>query len=89
MNIIQRHLGEHLEEAGMGYWRHLAHAFHMSTQLITTAFKSYIHGIFPFWFKATGPRKIIEIYFEIRRIRHINLIERRMRLQMKADEVTP
>ncbi|MEM9120690.1 MAG: DUF6356 family protein, partial [Cyanobacteria bacterium P01_F01_bin.56] len=52
----------HLTEAEMGYWPHLTHAFHQSNRLIAVAIKSYIHGIFPLWFKADGPKTIIRIY---------------------------
>ena len=68
----------HLTEAEMGYWPHLTHAFHQSNRLVAVAIKSYIHGIFPLWFKADGPKTIIRIYHEIRRIRHIDRIARAM-----------
>ena len=68
----------HLIEADMGYWPHLTHAFHQSNRLIVVAIKSYIHGIFPMWFKADGPKAIIRIYHEIRRIRHIDRIAKKM-----------
>ena len=61
----------HLEESEMRYWPHLTHAFHQSNRLIRIALKSYTHGLFPAWFKADGPKEIISIYHEIRRIRHI------------------
>ena len=68
----------HLAEAEMGYWAHLTHAFHQSNRLVGIAIKSYIHGIFPLWFKADGPKAIIRIYHEIRRLRHIDRIAQAM-----------
>lgn len=68
----------------MGYWRHLTHAFHQSNRLLVVAVKSYIHGLFPLWFKADGPATIIRIYHEIRRIRHIDRLARRMEREMDA-----
>lgn len=72
----------HLVETGMGYWPHLTHAFHQSNRLIFVAIKSYIHGIFPMWFEADGPKTIIRIYHEIRRIRHLDRIARKMEKEM-------
>lgn len=63
---------EHLAEADMGYWPHLTHAFHQSNRLLVVVVKSYMHGLFPLWFKADGPKTIIRMYHEIRRIRHID-----------------
>lgn len=68
----------HLSEAEMGYWSHLTHAFHQSNRLILVALKSYIHGVFPLWFKSDGPKTIIRMYHEIRRIRHIDALARSM-----------
>ena len=62
----------HLDEANMAYWPHLTHAFHQSNRLIVVAIKSYVHGVFPLWFKADGPKTIIRMYHEIRRIHHID-----------------
>jgi len=66
----------HLEEADMGYWPHLTHAFHQSNRLVVVAVKSYIHGLFPLWYKSDGPKTIIRIYHEIRRIRHLDSMAR-------------
>lgn len=66
----------------MGYWPHLTHAFHQSNRLIAVAIKSYIHGIFPLWFKADGPKTIIRIYHEIRRIKHINRLAQAMEKEL-------
>ena len=67
---------EHLEEAEKTYRAHLKHAFRQSNKLIVAAIKSYIHGIFPNLYKADGPLTVIKIYREIRRIRHIQKLER-------------
>lgn len=61
---------EHLEETGWGYWKHLRHAFMQSNRLIITAIKSYIHGIFPAVFIADGPKMIVKIYREVKRLKH-------------------
>ncbi len=87
MNPITQHLNQHLEEAEMSYWSHLTHAFHMSNRLVVVSLKSYVHGVFPFLFKTAGPREVIEMYYEIRRIRHINVLERRMRMREVKSEV--
>lgn len=73
---------EHLFEAEQDYRSHLIHAFHQSNRLIVAALKSYIHGLFPLWFKADGPKTIIRMYHEIRRIRHIDRIADEMEKNM-------
>jgi len=61
---------EHLKDTGWGYWKHLRHSFMQSNRLIITALKSYIHGIFPSIFVADGPKMIVKIYKEIKRLKH-------------------
>jgi hypothetical protein len=70
---------EHLEETEWTYWYHLRHSFMQSNRLISTAIKSYIHGIFPCWFKSDGPKTIFRMYHQIKRIRHIEKMEREMK----------
>ena len=70
---------EHLEEAEKTYWAHLKHAFKQSNKLIVAAIKSYIHGIFPHLYKADGPITVIKIYREIRRIRHIQKLDKALK----------
>lgn len=70
---------EHLEETEWTYWEHLKHSVHQSNRLILTAVKSYIHGVVPAWYKADGPITIFKIYHEIKRIRHIEKLEKSMK----------
>ena len=63
---------DHLEETEWSYWYHLQHSFRQSNRLVITAIKSYIHGIFPFWFKNDGPLTIYKMYREISKIHHIH-----------------
>lgn len=62
---------QHLEETGWTYREHLLHSVHQSNTLIILALKSYIHGIFPCWYKADGPKTIIKMYHQIMKIHHI------------------
>jgi hypothetical protein len=70
---------EHLDEAEKTYWAHLKHAFRQSNKLIVAAIKSYIHGIFPNLYKADGPLTVIKIYREIRKIRHIQKLDKALK----------
>ena len=70
---------EHLDEAEKTYWAHLKHAFRQSNRLIVAAIKSYIHGIFPNLYTADGPITVIKINREIRRIRHIQKLEKKLK----------
>jgi hypothetical protein len=70
---------EHLAEAEKTYWAHLKHAFRQSNKLIVAAIKSYIHGIFPNLYKADGPLTVIKIYREIRKIRHIQKLDKALK----------
>jgi len=45
---------DHLEETEWSYFEHLGHSIKQSNRLIVVAVKSYIHGLFPLWFKADG-----------------------------------
>lgn len=65
---------EHLEETQWSYWKHLRHSFKQSNRLISIAFKSYIHGIVPAWYKSDGPVTIYKMYREIQKIHHIKKI---------------
>lgn len=75
---------QHLRETGWSYWYHLSHSIKQSNRLIVTAIKSYIHGIFPCWFKADGPKTVIRMYHEIKRIHHIHKLEKEMQ---ERDEI--
>ncbi len=61
---------EHLAETGWSYSKHLRHSFMQSNRLVVTAFKSYIHGIIPAVWIADGPKMIVKIYREVRRLKH-------------------
>ena len=65
---------KHLQDSQMGYWAHMAHSFKQSNRLIAIAVKSYIHGVFPWFFASGGPLGIYKIYKEIRQVRHIRKI---------------
>jgi len=70
---------EHLDETEWTYWQHLRHSVMQSNRLVATAVKSYIHGVFPMWFKADGPKTVFRMYHQIKRIRHIEKMEREMK----------
>lgn len=65
---------DHLIETNWTYSQHLSHSIKQSNRLFTIAIKSYIHGIFPCFFKADGPKGIYQIYKEIKQIRHVQKI---------------
>lgn len=71
----------HLSETEWSYWQHLCHSFTQSNKLVATAIKSYIHGMFPCWYKADGPKTIIKMYHQINKIRHIF----KLKIKMKED----
>jgi len=60
----------HLEETKWSYFYHLKHSFKQSNRLIVAAIKSYIHGIFPCWYISDGPKTVVKIYNEIKRMKH-------------------
>jgi hypothetical protein len=62
---------EHLEESQMGYWEHLGHSIKQSNRLIVIAIKSYIHGLLPWFFAASGPLGVYRLYKEIKRMHHV------------------
>jgi hypothetical protein len=61
---------KHLKDTGWGYWKHLRHSFMQSNRLIVVVLKSYVHGIIPSLFISDGPKTIVKIYREIRRLKH-------------------
>ena len=65
---------EHLQQSGLGYWTHLVHSFRQSNRLIVIAVKSYVHGVFPWFYASEGPVGVFKIYREIRQQRHIRKI---------------
>jgi hypothetical protein len=66
-----KQIKEHLEESGMSYWQHLTHSIKQSNRLIAIAIKSYIHGLLPWFFAASGPLGVYRIYKEIKRMHHV------------------
>ena len=62
----------HLQvETGWGYFYHLWHSIKNSWSLIIITFKSVVHGLFPFMWKADAPKGVIKMYHQIMRIQHI------------------
>ncbi len=57
------------------YWYHLKHSIHNSRRLITISFKSLVHGLLPFLWKADAPKDVIRLYHEIMRIEHIRKMD--------------
>lgn len=70
---------EHLNETGWSYKTHLIHSINQSNKLLSIAIKSYIHGIFPCWYKSDGPTSIIKMYHKIMKIHHIWKINKTMK----------
>ena len=67
----------HLEvETGWTYWYHLKHSIHNSRRLIAISFKSIVHGLLPFLWKADAPKDVIRLYHEIMRIEHIRKMDK-------------
>lgn len=65
---------KHLKETGWSYWQHLSHSIKQSNRLIVIAIKSYIHGIMPWMFVASGPVGVYKIYKEIKHMHHVQKI---------------
>jgi hypothetical protein len=58
-------------ETGWGYWYHLWHSLKNSWTLIVIAFKSVVHGLLPWVWKADAPLAVIRLYHQIMKIEHI------------------
>ena len=58
-------------ETGWGYFYHLWHSIQNTCALIVIAFKSLVHGLFPWIWKADAPKGVIRMYHQIMRIEHI------------------
>ena len=58
-------------ETGWGYWHHLFHSIKNSWTLIVIAFKSVVHGLLPWIWKADAPLAVIRLYHQIMKIEHI------------------
>jgi hypothetical protein len=62
----------HLDvETGWGYWYHLWHSIKNTCTLLVIAFKSLVHGLLPWVWKADSPKAVIKLYHQIMRIDHI------------------
>lgn len=62
---------QHLVESEMSYWQHLMHSVRQSNRLMAIAFKSYVHGVLPWFWASDGPLGVYRIYKEIRRMHHV------------------
>jgi hypothetical protein len=62
---------DHLQESRMSYAQHLSHSIMQSNRLVAIAVKSYIHGLLPWFFAASGPLGIYSIYREIKKMHHV------------------
>ena len=62
-------------ETGWGYWYHLWHSLQNSWALIVIAFKSVVHGLLPWVWKADAPKGVIKMYHQIMRIEHIRKMD--------------
>ena len=58
-------------ETGWGYWYHLWHSIKNTAALLTIAFKSLVHGLLPWIWKADAPLAVIRLYHQIMKIEHI------------------
>ena len=67
-------------ETGWGYFYHLWHSLCNSWALIVIAFKSVVHGLFPWIWKADAPKGVIRIYHKIMRIEHIEKMDKLRKL---------
>ena len=63
-------------ETGWGYWYHLWHSIQNSWSLLVIAFKSVVHGLFPWVWKADAPKGVIKMYHQIMRIEHIQKMDK-------------
>ena len=69
-----RNCRQHLEEAKCNYFGHLLHSVHQSNRLIIAALKSYVHGLFPCFYKSDAPKVIVKIYRDIKDKKHLRNI---------------
>jgi len=58
MNRISRHL----DAVGETYFQHMGHALGFAVHLFLASLACFIHALVPFWFEATGSRKITALY---------------------------
>ena len=77
MRNILKESKYHLEvETGWTYWFHLKHSLVNSYKLIKISFKSLVHGLLPFMWKADAPKDVILLYHEIMKIQHIQKLDK-------------
>ena len=75
-NIIKESIYHLKTETGWSYRYHLWHSVINSSRLIKIAFKSIMHGLFPFMWKADAPIGVIKMYHEIMKIEHIRKMDK-------------
>ena len=77
MKNIFKETKYHLEvETGWSYKFHLWHSIKNSAILIKISFKSLVHGLLPFIWKADAPKDIITLYHTIMKIQHIRKMDK-------------
>lgn len=53
---------DHLNETNQTYWKHFNFAWIYGFKLLYAAIASFIHGVFPWWFKFYSAREVVRIY---------------------------
>jgi len=66
-----KNVKEHLKQSNMTYWYHCKHASKHGTRLVVAGLKSYVHAVLPWFWKYDGPKTVIKIYSEMRRLKHL------------------
>lgn len=74
-DIIKESIYHLKVETGWSYQYHLWHSIKNSSILIKIAFKSIVHGLLPFMWKADAPRDVIKLYHTIMKIEHIRKMD--------------
>jgi len=75
-NIIKESIYHLKVETGWSYQYHLWHSIKNSSILIKIAFKSIVHGLLPFIWKADAPKEVIRLYHTIMKIEHIRKMDK-------------
>ena len=75
-DIIKESIYHLKVETGWSYQYHLWHSIKNSSILIKIAFKSIVHGLLPFMWKADAPRDVIKLYHTIMKIEHIRKMDK-------------
>ena len=80
-NIIKESIYHLKVETGWSYQYHLWHSIQNSAILIKIAFKSVVHGLLPFLWKADAPKDVIRLYHTIMKIQHIQKLDKLRKYQ--------